>query len=169
MEARVSRKDLFDEPSSPELLETEPIVSLEFEEIAVKEEISDGDDVENGGFQLFGGQTMTIDLNADDDEALTQKRPDCYYFAVSGADRDRCTLVAVTGDQILAEAARDLALAAMRPPAPDINAGWTKPRRKCRPGKAARKQRKERNIRFEKERKEEQQRWRNARKRPFRR
>lgn len=151
----MSRKDLFDDVSE---VVDEPVVELEFEEVNVDVASDDGDDT--SAFQLFGGQTMTIDLDAQEDDEPMQTRPDSYYFAVSGADMDRCLLVAVTGEQILEQAARELAIAAARPPAPDINEGWVKPRRKCRPGKSARKHRKERNIKRDQQRKEEHQRWR---------
>lgn len=151
----MSRKDLFEDISEPV---GEPVVDLEFDEVNVDVVSDDGQDT--SAFQLFGGQTMTIDLNAEDDDGPVVTRPDSYYFAVSGADRERCILVAVTGEDILEQAARELAIAASSPPAPDINEGWIKPRRKCRPGKSARKNRKELNIKREQQRKEEQQRWR---------
>lgn len=101
-------------------------------------------------FNLFGTAVLVKcdEAEAEPTQTIFNKRPKSFYFS------ERTTLLleqfdvtAVSGEYIQAEARREIAAIQQRAqPAPDINADWKPPRRRCRPGKSARAKRRSRKA-----------------------
>lgn len=137
----VSRLDLFEpaSPSSPAL--AEDAYTLEFETVDVSDVPSVAEpETHEFAFQLFSSAPGRVDLEAREPE-LVQRRPSTYYF-FAPTDTDRASYaVAVTGDWVRAQAP-----APRETTAPDINADFVPPRRRCRPGASARRKRRARKA-----------------------